>query len=75
MTLLQKINIGLQQQNATHVEAFLDLPPTIVRFIPTLMIWMFTLLLPLLISWTDRYLVKHLTRSSENHDIMKKTFW
>ena len=73
--LLQRINIELQQQNATDVETFLHLPSYIFNFFPTIMIWMFTILLPLLISWADRYLVKHPTRSSENHDIMKKTFW
>ena len=75
MSFIQKIDIGLQHRNATRIDIFQDLPSYIVHFLPTLMIWMFTIVLPLIISWTDRYLVGHWTRSSENHDIMKKTFW
>ena len=43
-------------------------------FLPTLMLWTFTALLPVVIAWAD-LLVGHWTRSGQNHAIMKKTFW
>lgn len=52
----------------------LKLPAALVEFIPTLMLWGFTAFMPLLVSWSDRFL-GHWTRSGENHAIMKKTFW
>ena len=52
----------------------LELPAVIANFLPTLIILGFTSFLPLLVSWSDRFL-GHWTRSSENHAIMKKTFW
>jgi hypothetical protein len=75
MTVLDKLDVGLHQGNTTRIGAFQGIPSYILDFIPTLMIWIFTMLLPGIISWTDRYLVGHSTQSSENHDIMKKTFW
>ena len=50
------------------------LPPAIVDFLPTLMLWSFTAFLPTLVAWSDRFL-GHWTRSAENHAIMLKTFW
>ena len=73
MTVLEKIDIGLQQRNSTGIGGFQG--NNFLDFIPTLLIWIFTMLLPRIISWTDRYLVGHCTQSSENHQIMKKTFW
>jgi hypothetical protein len=52
----------------------LELPAVIANFLPTLMILGFTAVLPVLVSWSDRFL-GHWTRSAENHAIMKKTFW
>ena len=72
---MQEINIGLQQQNSSGIAVLQVLPSYIHDFIPTLMIWMFSILLPNLIIWSDRFLLGHWTRSSENHDIMRKTFW
>ncbi|XP_023342328.1 CSC1-like protein 2 [Eurytemora carolleeae] len=43
-------------------------------FIPTVMLWSFTALLPLLVSYSDRWLGRW-TRSEENHSVMRKTFW
>jgi len=43
-------------------------------FLPTVMLWSFTALLPLLVSYSDRWLGRW-TRSEENHSIMRKTFW
>lgn len=53
---------------------FSDLPSLLTDFLPTLMIWTFTALLPVLVAYSDR-LLGHWTRSGENHAIMKKTFW
>ncbi len=55
-------------------EDILHLSSVVVDFLPTLMLWGFTALLPLLVAWSDRFL-GHWTRSEENHNIMKKTFW
>ncbi len=52
----------------------LNLSSVIVDFLPTLMLLGFTALLPLLVAWSDRFL-GHWTRSEENHNIMKKSFW
>lgn len=52
----------------------LALPSSLVDFLPTIMLWGFTAFMPLLVSWSDRFL-GHWTRSAENHAIMKKTFW
>jgi len=52
----------------------LHLSQTVLNFLPTLILWGFTALLPLLVAWSDRFL-GHWFRSVENHNIMKKTFW
>jgi len=46
----------------------------IMDFLPTLILWSFTALLPLLVSYSDRWLGRW-TRSEENHSVMRKTFW
>jgi len=43
-------------------------------FVPTVMLWSFTAMLPLLVSYSDRWLGRW-TRSEENHSVMRKTFW
>eukprot|EP00092_Neocalanus_flemingeri_P009447 GFUD01010165.1.p1 GENE.GFUD01010165.1~~GFUD01010165.1.p1 ORF type:complete len:846 (+),score=190.82 GFUD01010165.1:77-2614(+) len=62
--------------NATDplLEPFRDLPAWMTDFLPTLMIWTFTALLPVVVAYAD-LLVGHWTRSGQNHAIMKKTFW
>lgn len=55
-------------------EEFRKLPSWLTDFLPTLAIWSFTALLPVVVAYADR-LVGHWTRSGENHAIMKKTFW
>jgi len=50
------------------------LPMWLTDFLPTLMIWTFTALLPVVVAYAD-LLVGHWTRSGQNHAIMKKTFW
>ena len=56
------------------IEHFRYLPVWLTDFLPTLMLWTFTALLPVVIAWAD-LLVGHWTRSGQNHAIMKKTFW
>ncbi|WAR18225.1 CSCL1-like protein [Mya arenaria] len=45
----------------------------LMQFLPTLLLWTFTALLPNLVSVSDQY-VGHWTRSSEHHSVMQKTF-
>ena len=52
----------------------LNLPSWIVDFLPTLMLNSFATLMPLLVAWSDRFL-GHYTRSGENHNIMRKTYF
>ena len=52
----------------------LHLSPALASFVPTIMTLAFAAILPLTVSWSDRFL-GHRTRSEENHSIMKKTFW
>ena len=54
--------------------AELHLPSWIMDFLPTIMLWTFASLMPLLVAWSDRFL-GHYTRSAENHNIMRKTFF
>ena len=56
------------------IEHIRYLPMWLTDFLPTLMLWTFTALLPVVIAWAD-LLVGHWTRSGQNHAIMKKTFW
>ena len=56
------------------IEHMRYLPVWLTDFLPTLMLWTFTALLPVVIAWAD-LLVGHWTRSGQNHAIMKKTFW
>jgi len=53
---------------------FRYLPVWLTDFLPTLMLWTFTALLPVVVAYAD-LLVGHWTRSGQNHAIMKKTFW
>ncbi|WAR18222.1 CSCL2-like protein [Mya arenaria] len=45
----------------------------LMQFLPTLLLWTFTALLPNLVYLSDQY-VGHWTRSSEHHSVMQKTF-
>lgn len=60
--------------NGTIAGNTIVIPTYITDFLPTLLLWSFTALLPLLVSYSIRYL-GHWTRSGENHSIMRKTFW
>ena len=72
--LLTQVNKIGEKINVGWLATELQLPSWIVDFLPTLMIWSFTALLPVLVAWSDRFL-GHWTRSAENHSIMKKVFW
>ena len=63
-------NISSVQDILTQIE----LPQSVKSFIPTIMNLAYVSILPLLVSWSDRFL-GHWTRSEENYSIMKKTFW
>jgi len=60
--------------NSTEIDDLLALPSWLTDFLPTLLLWTFTAVLPVLVAYSDR-LLGHWTRSGENHAVMKKTFW
>lgn len=45
----------------------------LMQFLPTLLLWTFTALLPNIVYYSDQY-IGHWTRSSEHHSVMQKTF-
>ena len=71
---INQISAELGIPSIDEVGKTLELPAIIATFLPTLMVLAFTALLPLLVSWSDRFL-GHWYRSDENHAIMKKVFW
>ncbi|XP_071835242.1 calcium permeable stress-gated cation channel 1-like isoform X2 [Apostichopus japonicus] len=48
--------------------------PFISQFLPTLLLWTFAALLPLLVIYSSYYVELHWTRTKLNHTIMRKTF-
>ncbi|CAH1793257.1 unnamed protein product [Owenia fusiformis] len=46
----------------------------IVQFLPTVILWTFSALLPNLVYYAEYYLIGHWTRSGEHHAVMRKTF-
>ena len=66
--------IALNDTAPPILDHFRYLPVWLTDFLPTLMIWTFTALLPVVVAYAD-LLVGHWTRSGQNHAIMKKTFW
>ncbi|KAL5008324.1 hypothetical protein ScPMuIL_013905 [Solemya velum] len=55
-------------------KAFEDLhSPVFVQFFPTILLWIFSALLPTLVYYSDQY-VGHWTRTAEHHSVMRKTF-
>ena len=67
-------NIASNDTAPPILDHFRYLPVWLTDFLPTLMIWTFTALLPVVVAYAD-LLVGHWTRSGQNHAIMKKTFW
>lgn len=47
--------------------------PLVSEFLPTLMLWTFTALLPVIVTYSDKWL-SHWTRSKQNYSIMTKSF-
>lgn len=47
--------------------------PLITEFLPTLLLWSFTALMPIIVAYSESWL-SHWTRSRENYAIMTKTF-
>lgn len=47
--------------------------PLIMEFLPTLLLWSLTALMPIVVAYSESYL-SHWTRSRENYAIMTKTF-
>ncbi|XP_059161039.1 CSC1-like protein 2 isoform X3 [Physella acuta] len=45
----------------------------LVQFLPTLLLWLFSALLPNIVYWSDQ-IIGHWTRTAEHHAIMRKTF-
>ncbi|XP_026472424.1 CSC1-like protein 1 [Ctenocephalides felis] len=50
-----------------------NISPIVSEFLPTLILWTMSALLPVLVSYSDQWL-SHWTRSQQNHAIMTKTF-
>ncbi|XP_041468379.1 calcium permeable stress-gated cation channel 1-like isoform X2 [Lytechinus variegatus] len=48
--------------------------PFLSQFLPTLLLWTFAALLPLLVVYSSYYFEFHWTRTKLNHTIMRKTF-
>ena len=75
LTANQELIKANTNSTAPHIlEHIRLLPVWLTDFLPTLMIWTFTALLPVVVAYAD-LLVGHWTRSGQNHAIMKKTFW
>ncbi|XP_052700349.1 CSC1-like protein 2 isoform X3 [Crassostrea angulata] len=48
--------------------------PALVEFLPTLLLWTFSALLPTVVYYSDSTFIGHWTRTAEHHVIMVKTF-
>ncbi|XP_070577636.1 calcium permeable stress-gated cation channel 1-like isoform X2 [Ptychodera flava] len=63
---------GLDDIN--YQKAFENLhSPFVSQFLPTLLLWTFSALLPVLVYWSSQF-EAHWTRTDENHMVMRKTF-
>ncbi|CAG5118580.1 unnamed protein product [Candidula unifasciata] len=65
--LLDMLNIDIKKPVENLHSAYL------VQFLPTLLLWIFSALLPNLVYWSDQ-LIGHWTRTAEHHSVMRKTF-
>lgn len=57
----------------TTTETIYKLSPLISEFLPTLLLWTLTALLPVIVTFSDKWL-SHWTRSKQNYSIMTKSF-
>ncbi|XP_025105358.1 CSC1-like protein 2 isoform X4 [Pomacea canaliculata] len=65
---LDLLNIDIKKPVEEHLHS-----PLLVQFLPTLLLWTFSALLPNLVYYSDQYM-GHWTKTSEHHAIMRKTF-
>lgn len=56
-----------------HINDFYKISPLISEFLPTLMLWTLSALMPVMVQYSDKWL-SHWTRSQQNYSIMTKTF-
>ncbi|XP_076441822.1 osmosensitive cation channel TMEM63C-like isoform X2 [Babylonia areolata] len=64
---LDMLNIDLRKSAETLHSQFL------VQFLPTLLLWTFSALLPNIVYYSDQY-IGHWTKTAEHHAVMRKTF-
>lgn len=62
-----------QQFNSTEPSDNSQTSPLITEFLPTLLLWSLTALMPIVVAYSESWLF-HWTRSRENYAIMTKTF-
>lgn len=63
-----------QLNEINYQKAFAELHnQLLVQFVPTVLIWTFSALLPIIVYYSDQY-IGHWTRSAEHHAVMRKTF-
>ncbi|XP_067007803.2 calcium permeable stress-gated cation channel 1 isoform X2 [Anabrus simplex] len=65
INMLDNLQLSHQLQNMS---------PVLSEFVPTLLLWMVAALLPVLVSYSDKWL-SHWTRSEQNYAVMRKTFF
>lgn len=63
-------NIAMVEKTADN---FKKISPLISEFLPTLLLWTLAALLPVIVTFSDKWL-SHWTRSKQNYSIMTKTF-
>ena len=66
-------NIAMARDNTTNPEDVTTQSPLITDFLPTLLLWSLTALMPIIVGYSE-WLLSHWTRSRENYAIMTKTF-
>ncbi|KAK6998840.1 CSC1-like protein 2 isoform X2 [Biomphalaria glabrata] len=64
---LDMLNIDIKKPVENLHSAYL------VQFLPTLLLWIFSALLPSIVYWSDQ-IIGHWTKTAEHHAIMRKTF-
>lgn len=65
--------ISMANNNATDPNDINQSSPLVTEFLPTLMLWSLTAIMPIIVAYSESWL-SHWTRSRENYAIMTKTF-
>lgn len=65
--------ISMAHDNSTDSNEIPQSSPLVMEFLPTLLLWSLTALMPIVVAYSESYL-SHWTRSRENYAIMTKTF-